>query len=480
MSIDLSILYGGAGTGAATMSPMAMYRKLQKLAAENEDKSAPDADAEKAKAVTREFNNAAIRLRNAQAKENNARVQNDALYYKNRAATATTVSELINDDRFMRVLAYGNGYEDLFKTNPQKLRDILTSDLNDPNSVARKGTLKDIELAKKYNFAATGTLVDVDGNPIGLDSNGRVVNGATLVTPLEPGLAKIRNLLIDMNGKALVTANSKDPADDGKLLFGSSLVAKDASIYSGKQSKTLMPEQAAPTNTKSVNYYEFDSPDFQRFRERRDIKAEIDYFTENASQIKSVDDFFSNSRLMKFVLSAYDLESEAQYPGKIRKILESDLTDPDSLANRFQDPRFKQMTEDLGIFLFKESRLKMGSTAIELGKKFEQVKYEKYLDEQAPGVRAAIEFTRRIKNVDLTVQMLGDSVLREVITVANNIPKELAYQEVESQITALEKRVDVKSLKGDQNEIEKVVTRYLTFKDAGTSSPQSYLLNLFG
>lgn len=480
MSIDLSILYSGASASSGTMSPTAMYRKLQKLAAENEANSQPDAAVEEAKTAAREFTNAAIRLQNAQAKENNARVQNDVIYYNNRAATATTVSELINDDRFMRVLAYGNGYEDLFKTNPQKLRDILTSDLNDPNSVARKGTLKDLELAKKYGFGSTGALLDTNGNAVGLDSNGKVVNDGTMVTPLDPGLARLRKLQIDANGKAMVTSGSKNPADDGKLIFGPDIAARDASTYSAKQSLGLQQEQAAAPNTKSVNYYEFDGPEFQNFRDRRDVQSEIQYFKENIAGIQSLDDFFNNHRLLKFVLSAYDLESEAQYPGKIRKILESDLTDVDSLANRFQDPRYKKMTEDLGFSIFKEMKLKLGSTALDLAQKYERVKYEQHLDEQAPGVRAAIEFSRRIKDVDLTVQLLGDSVLREVITVANNIPKELAYQEVESQITALEKRVDVKSLKSDPNEIEKMVTRYLTFKGAESSGGQSYLLNLLG
>src|SRR3546814_4643206 len=49
-----------------------------------------------------------------------------------RVNSATTVSELINDDRFLRVLANANGFGDLFSTDKQKLKDILTSDLSDP------------------------------------------------------------------------------------------------------------------------------------------------------------------------------------------------------------------------------------------------------------------------------------------------------------------------------------------------------------
>lgn len=473
MAIDLSALLGGGGT-VATMSPLAMYKKLQKTAAENEAARNAESDLEKAKAVTREFNNAAIRLRNTQYRQENAQIENDISYYKNRAATATTVSELVNDDRFLRVLAYSNGFKDLYLNDRQRLRDILTSDLNDPNSEARQGTLKELELAKRYNFGASGTQLDANGNTVGLDADGKLVNDGTVVTPLPAGLAKLRALAIDVNGAALVDTS-------GKLTTGADIAAADASSYSASQKRKLLDEEKAPVKPSVSAVYEFDGPEFEKFRARADLKADIEYYRSNITEIESLDDLFKDHRLLKFVLSSYDLESEIQYPGKVRKIIESDLSDVDSLANRFQDPRFQKLAQDINFHILGVSKLKFQSTTDEMVKRYERLEYERHLDEQAPGVRAAIEFERRIKDVSKTVQLLGDSVLREVVTVANNIPKELAYQEVDSQVTALERKVDVNALKSDQNEIEKMVLRYLTFKDSGgTGSPQSYLLGLFG
>lgn len=482
MAIDLSVLLSGSSTSQATMSPMAMYKKLQKLAEDNKAAAEPDEAQEQAKAKMREMNNAAIRVRNNQYRDINAQVVNDTTYYKNRIKTATTAAELVNDDRFLKVLASANGFEDMYLQDRQRLRDVLLSDLSDPASRARTGTLKDLELAKKYNFGATGDQLDANGNTVGLDDDGRIVNDGTHTTALPAGLGKIRNLIVDLSGKAQVTKNSKDPADDGKLIFGADAGDRDANIYRSKAQKAILPEEQAPKPTTSVNYYEFAGEDFDKFRQRKDVQREAEYYKENIKDIKSVDDFFNDSRLVKFVLSAFDLESEAQYPGKIRKILESDLSDPDSLANRFQDPRFKKMTEMLQINFMKESKLKLESTTLDLTRQYERVAYEKHLDEQAPGVRAAIEFDRRVKDVKQTVQLLADSVLRDVVLVGNNIPKEIAYQEVDAQVAALDRRLDVKALVSDQNEIDKLITRYLTFKDSDgtTGSGNSYLLNLFG
>lgn len=482
MAIDLSVLISGASTmSSATMSPMAMYKKLQRLAEENSGAGEVEQAKEKADAATREMDNAAIRVRNKQYKIQNAQVQDDVIFYKNRVATATTVDELINDDRFLKVLATANGFEDTYNFDRQRLRDILTSDLTDPSSVARTGTIKELELAQKYNFGAVGDQYDTDGNPVSIDANGDVnITGDGIALPA--GLSRIKGLTIDVTGNAAVIPATDDaPA---KLARSVGPSGSDILNYTRSQTKTLLQEKVAPDKSSVSTVYEFDGTEFQKFRERKDIQKDIEYFKENIKSLQSVDELFEskNYRLLKFVLSAYDLESEAQYPGKIRKILESDLTDIDSLANRYKDPRFQQMTKDLSFNFMGLTKLQLNGTIQDLTTRFERVSYEKHLDEQAPGVRAALEFNRRIKDVTQTVQLLGDNVLREVVTVANNIPKEIAYQEVESQVTAVERKVDLNSLKGDQNEIEKMVMRYLTFKDSGFSSAnsKSYLTNLFG
>lgn len=482
MAIDLSVLVSGASTSSSpTISPMAMYKRLQKLAEENSGASEVEQAKEKAATATRELDNAAIRVRNKQYKAQNAQVQDDALFYKNRVATATTVNELINDDRFLRVLASANGFDDMYLFDRQRLKDILLSDVNDPNSVARTGTLQELELAQKYNFGAVGDQYDTEGNLVSVDANGEVnITGDGV--PLSAGLARMKGLVLDGAGNAAVTpATATDPAELVRTVGPS---ATDITSYTRKQTKALLQEKTAPDKSSLSAVYEFEGTEFQKFRERKDIQKEIEYFKENIGSLKSVDELFEsqNYRLLKFVLSAYDMESEAQYPGKIRKILESDLSDPESLANRFKDPRFQQLTKDLSLSVMGLTRLQLGSTIQDITTRYERVSYEKNLDEQAPGVRAAIEFNRRIKDVTLTVQLLGDTVLREVVTVANNIPKEIAYQEVESQVTAVERKVDLNTLKSDQNEIEKMVMRYLTFKDSGgtAASSKSYLTNLFG
>jgi len=466
-SIDLP------SSSASGLSPFTRYKILQKQMQENAALGNANSAKDIAQNTLLEAKNSAIRVRNAQIKATNAEVVGDIDYFKNRAATATTVDELLNDDRVLRVLAYATGLQDTFTFNKQRFKDVLKSDLTDLNSVARQGSVKELEAAKKFDFGnIAASLQDTNGVTVTVDVDGKVRNDG-VGSPLEAGMAKIKNLIL--NNSSQVALNG-----DGTLLTGGDLAGTVTAAYSKARTKTLQQLETAATGSSSR--YELDSPEFQRFRERTDIKREADYYRENIKTIKSVDDFFADKRLVRFALSAYGLESEAVNAGKIRRVLESDLTDINSLANRLKDARFQEIAKDLNIPFFKETKLKMVSTTDDIVKKYERVKYEESLDETAPGVRAALEFNRRVKNVSQTVQLLGDSVLREVITVANNIPKQIAIQEVDSQITAVERKVDVKKFK-DQAEIDKTVQRYLTNKasqDSGITGGNGFLLKLFG
>ena len=47
---------------------------------------------------------------------------------------------------------------------------------------------------------------------------------------------------------------------------------------------------------------------------------------------------------MQFVLSAYSMDDELQYMGRMKKILLSKLTDANSLAQKMADPRFREIS----------------------------------------------------------------------------------------------------------------------------------------
>lgn len=65
------------------------------------------------------------------------------------------------------------------------------------------------------------------------------------------------------------------------------------------------------------------------------------YYDANIGKVKSVDDFIGNYRLFSYAMKAYGLEDVTYAKGLMRKVLTSDLSDPNSVANRFSDSRYK-------------------------------------------------------------------------------------------------------------------------------------------
>lgn len=75
------------------------------------------------------------------------------------------------------------------------------------------------------------------------------------------------------------------------------------------------------------------------------VKRETEYFKDNIAKITSAEEFVSDTRILRFALSAYGLEEELFKTAYIQRILESDLTDKASAANRISDPRWQNFAQ---------------------------------------------------------------------------------------------------------------------------------------
>src|SRR4029453_11181888 len=72
------------------------------------------------------------------------------------------------------------------------------------------------------------------------------------------------------------------------------------------------------------------------------VKREAEYYKENINKVKDVDEFLGNYRLYSYAMTAYGLDDMTYAKAFMKKVLESDLTDPKSFANKLTDTRYKQ------------------------------------------------------------------------------------------------------------------------------------------
>ncbi|MCY0147399.1 DUF1217 domain-containing protein [Hoeflea sp. G2-23] len=73
------------------------------------------------------------------------------------------------------------------------------------------------------------------------------------------------------------------------------------------------------------------------------VNREAEYYRNTIGSITSVDEFLADDRVYAYAMKAYGLEEMAYAKAFIRKVLESDLTDTDSFANRLTDVKYKTL-----------------------------------------------------------------------------------------------------------------------------------------
>ncbi len=70
-------------------------------------------------------------------------------------------------------------------------------------------------------------------------------------------------------------------------------------------------------------------------------KRETDYFNTNIGKVTTVDGFMGDYRLYSYAMTAYGLDDMTYAKAFMKKVLESDLTDPQSFVNRLSDQKYR-------------------------------------------------------------------------------------------------------------------------------------------
>jgi hypothetical protein len=78
-----------------------------------------------------------------------------------------------------------------------------------------------------------------------------------------------------------------------------------------------------------------------RITSETQVSRETQYFKDNISKVKTVDDFVDNYRLYSYAMKAYGLEDMTYATAFMKKVLNSDLTDSASFANQLSDSKYR-------------------------------------------------------------------------------------------------------------------------------------------
>ena len=222
--------------------------------------------------------------------------------------------------------------------------------------------------------------------------------------------------------------------------------------------------------------------DFQKYANRRDVQAEIDRGIKAIRSVSSVDDLFKNYAATQFLTKALGVGSLAQTPGLLKAALLSDPNDTKSLVRKLNNNNLLNANATLKLGTTGITTLESDKTIQSLTDTYLRVGYEQTLSGGNAAVSKARYFKQNIAAAsDNAYKILGDAVLRDVVSVTLGLPREIAVQPVETQAGAITRRIEINRF-SDPGFTDKFIQRYLSTIDQqqqSTGQSDGGILSLF-
>ena len=191
----------------------------------------------------------------------------------------------------------------------------------------------------------------------------------------------------------------------------------------------------------------------------RDVAA----FRKAVAAAKTPADLLKDPRALKVLLTANGLAEFTAATALATRALLSNTKDKTSLVNRLTDTRWKPVAQIFDFATKGMAIIRDPKTMNTLVNAYAEVSWRKSLESTTPGLSNALGFRSQAATVKSVLQILGDPVLRDVITTGLGIPKQIAFQNLTTQEKAISSRLDIAKLK-DKHFVDTLTQQYLLNK----------------
>ncbi|WP_062217389.1 DUF1217 domain-containing protein [Aureimonas sp. D3] len=160
--------------------------------------------------------------------------------------------------------------------------------------------------------------------------------------------------------------------------------------------------------------YRLYTNDMAKTLERLSSQAQVErdkaYYDQNIGKVTSVDQFLGNYKLYSYAMKAYGLEDQINAKGIMKKVLQSDLTDSSSFANKLSDQRYRDFA---AAFNFNSDTTPTAQSTSQTERLVEA--YAERVDTSAPiAAKATSYYTQNIGSVSSIDAFVADRGLLDV------------------------------------------------------------------
>ena len=200
------------------------------------------------------------------------------------------------------------------------------------------------------------------------------------------------------------------------------------------------------------------------------VAREVDYYSENIGNVKSIDDLLEDTRLFNFVMKAHGLEEMNYAKALVRKVFEGGRDDNDAFVNRMADQRYRDLAETFDFKRYDTATTSFTRAQQGTVDKYIRQTLEENLGAQNEGIRLALYFERKAPQIDSVEAILADRALSVVVRQALQIPEATAFLDIDKQVELISEKLDIADFQ-DPEKLSKFIDRYAFLRDA--ANPQT-------
>ncbi|AHD00272.1 DUF1217 domain-containing protein [Leisingera methylohalidivorans] len=242
-------------------------------------------------------------------------------YFNQRITSVETPDQLLDDYKLLTVTLGAFGLDEDIG-NRAFIKKVLESDISDPGSFANR--LND---SRYQSLAETFGFNSPDG-----PSLPSAKAGAEFASVASPDDLLANGTLLR---KALANVGMEE--FEKNQFFLQKVLESDLGDPESFVNKLSNPKYA-----EFARQFSFNTPPVYE----NSIQALVGEFNEHAEGLASADDLLGDENLLQAVVDTFDLERTS--PDFLRRVLNSDTTDPDSFVNQLEDKRYLAVSKAFG------------------------------------------------------------------------------------------------------------------------------------
>jgi hypothetical protein len=195
-----------------------------------------------------------------------------------------------------------------------------------------------------------------------------------------------------------------------------------------------------------------------------EVKRETDYYLAHIGNVKSIDDFMKDKRLVTYAMTAYGLGDLSYATAFVRKLLQGGVDDPKALANRLADARYTAFVKTFNFVNYGAA-----TTAFDAVQKgtvglYQRQTLEQNVGNENQGARLALYFQRQAPNIKSSLNILADAALLKVAQTALGLSPYMSNLSIENQQALIDKKLKVADLQ-DPTKLSKFLGRFTALYD---------------